>query len=228
MRIVTTHGAGNEKELGYEEIDDCYASERIGSTGVLMVVTAYRALLHLACAAIVSASLSGCVALLPSGSSATQESWPDYQSALAAIERIVPHKSRKADLADVGIDPYKTPTITILNYSDIVQRLAVSGTVKREELDAGILECLRAGKACSGYAIQVKSSHRKRTGGFWMDLLNFRRETDITGWSFNALILMVDDLVVYTLYGGQPRIHEKEVSRNPLGPIQESIPSLLR
>lgn len=61
-----------------------------------------------------------------------------------------------------------------------------------------------------------------------MDIFNFRRETDITGWTFNAMILMVDDLVVYTLHGGQPRIHEKEVSRNPLGPIQDSVPPLVQ
>lgn len=171
--------------------------------------------------------LAGCAGLLPSGRTATQESWADYASARSAIERVVPFQSKSAELAASGIDPYKTPTITILNYSDIVQRFAVSGAIKREELDAGILACLQAGKACSGYAIQIRSTTRKRTGGFWMDVFNFRRETDITGWTFNALILMVDDLVVYTLHGGQPKIHEKEVSRNPLGPLQESLPSLL-
>ncbi len=181
----------------------------------------------IALAALGIASLAGCVALLPSGSTATQESWPDYESARAAIERIVPRQTRRAELVAAGIDPYETPAITILNYSDIVQRFAVSGAVQREKLDAGILECLQAGKACTGYAIQIRSSIRKRTGGFWMDILNFRRETDITGWTFNALILMIDDLVVYTLYGGQPRVHEREVSRNPLGPLQESMPGRL-
>lgn len=46
------------------------------------------------------------------------------------------------------------------------------------------------------------------------------RETDVTGSSFNALVLFVDDLVVYTLHGGQPRVHDKEVTKNPLGPLQ--------
>jgi hypothetical protein len=173
----------------------------------------------------VTSALTGCVALLPSGSTATEDSWPNYESARAAIERIVPRQSRRAELTAAGIDPYTMPSITILHYSDVAQRLAVPGAVKREELDSGILECLQAGKACTGYAIQVRSSKRKRTGGFWMDIFNFRRETDITGWTFNAVILMVDDLVVYTLHGGQPRIHEREVSRNPLGPVQESLPS---
>lgn len=108
-----------------------------------------------------------------------------------------------------------------------MQRFAGAGAVKREELDAGILGCLQAGKACSGYAIAVRATSRKRNGNFWLDVFNFRRVTGITGWSFNALILMVDDRVVYTQHGGQPRIHEQEVSRNPLGPLQESLPSLL-
>ena len=42
----------------------------------------------------------------------------------------------------------------------------------------------------------------------------------ITGWTFNALILLVDDTAVYTVHGGQPKVHELELSRNPLGPLQ--------
>lgn len=33
-------------------------------------------------------------------------------------------------------------------------------------------------------------------------------------------MLFVDDTVVYTLHGGQPRVHEKEATRNTLGPLQ--------
>ena len=81
-------------------------------------------------------------------------------------------------------------------------------------------QCLTSGKACTGYSIVVKRSTHKRIGNFWLDSFSFYRETDITGWSFNALILFVDSVVVYTLHGGPPLAHEKEVSRNPLGPLQ--------
>jgi hypothetical protein len=199
----------------------------VETAGVGLDTESLVAVMRVALAAMGAANLAACVSLLPSGSTATQDGWPDYETARGAIEHIVPRQTRRAELTAEGIDPYKTPAITILNYSDIVQRFAVSGAIRHEELDAGILECLQAGKACTGYAIQIKSTTRKRTGGFWMDIFNFRRETDITGWTFSAMILMVDDLVVYTLHGGQPRIHEKEVSRNPLGPVQESLPSLL-
>jgi hypothetical protein len=176
------------------------------SCGVLVVVLA--------------AGLAGCAALLPRAEFATQETWNDYDSAKTAIEKIVPLESRRADLTNAGIDPGSNAAISILSFSDVVQRFAVGSSIRQEELDEGIRRCLTAGKTCTGYAINVKRTSRNRIGNFWLDSLNFHREVDITGWTFNALILFVDDVVVYTLHGGQPRLHEKEVTRNPLGPLQ--------
>jgi hypothetical protein len=51
-------------------------------------------------------------------------------------------------------------------------------------------------------------------------MLGFKRVTDTSGWSFNALILLVNDRAVYTLYGGQPIVREHEVAIQPLGPVQ--------
>jgi hypothetical protein len=167
-----------------------------------------------------AAGLAGCAALLPRAEFATQGTWKDYESAKAAVDRIVPLESRRADLTDAGIHPQTNPAISVLSFSDVVQRFAVGAAIRQEELDEGIRRCLTAGKLCTGYAINLKRTDRKRIGNFWADSFNFRRETDITGWSFNALILFVDDVVVYTLHGGQPRLHEKEVTRNPLGPFQ--------
>lgn len=168
---------------------------------------------------VLAAGCAGCAGLLPRAEFATQETWKNYESAQAAIERIVPLRSRREDLAADGIAP-TNPAVTILSFSDVVQRFAVGSAISQEELDPGVRRCLTAGKACTGFAILVKRQSRKRTGNFWLDSFNFQRETDITGWSFNALVLFVEDVVVYTLHGGQPRIHEKEVTRNPLGPLQ--------
>jgi hypothetical protein len=68
---------------------------------------------------------------------------------------------------------------------------------------------------------------RTRTGNFLADFSNFRRNTETSGWRFNALILFVDDLVVYRSWGGQPAVLETEVTNNPLGPLQDVGPSLL-
>lgn len=166
------------------------------------------------------AGLSGCASLLPSAEVATQQAWVNFEEARAAIERIVPKTTTRAELAAAGIDPLQNASVTILGLPDVMQRFSVGSAVEAQDLDAGVRACLAAGNDCTGYSILVRRNDRKRIGNFWLDVLNFRRETDITGWSFNALILFVGEIVVYTVNGGQPRIHEKEVSRNPLGPVQ--------
>jgi hypothetical protein len=177
-----------------------------------------------------TAALAGCSGLLPRAEFATQETWRDYEAAKAAIDAIVPMQSTRAELSAAGIDPHTNAAVTILNVSDIMQRFSAGAAMSLEDLDPGVRRCLTAGKTCTGYSISLKRTSRKRVGNFWLDSLNFYRDTDITGWNFNALILFVDGLVVYTLYGGQPRVHERDVSRNPLGPLQgwgsQVVPSL--
>jgi hypothetical protein len=102
----------------------------------------------------------------------------------------------------------------------VLQRFAAAALIKPADVDRGITDCLHAGKQCSGYAIVVKKLDRKRVGNFWLDTLNFKRETSTKGWSVEALLVFVDDRLVYELIGGQPTVDEYEVRRNPLGPLQ--------
>jgi hypothetical protein len=68
---------------------------------------------------------------------------------------------------------------------------------------------------------------KARTGNFFADFINFKRRTETTGWRFNALILMVNDVVVYRAWGGQPVVNEVEVNTNPLGPFQDMGPAVI-
>ena len=175
---------------------------------------------RLATALVACVCLAACNLLLPRQKTATLDSWSSFDEAKAAVDRIVPYETRRAELAARNIDPYKNSAITILTYSDVVQRFAVGAAVKAEELDRGVRECLTAGKLCTDYQIELARTDRNRIGNFWLDAFNFKREVDVRGWSFRALILFVDDRVVYTLYGGQPVLHQEEITRNPLGPLQ--------
>ena len=72
---------------------------------------------------------------------------------------------------------------------------------------------------------------RTRVGNYWLDSLQFYRVTDVTGWSFNALVLIVDGRAVYVIYGGQPLVREQETNKQPLGPLQgwgDALPGLFR
>ena len=169
--------------------------------------------------------LAGCATLLPTSQSEVTSPWRSFDEARAAIERIDPERSTSADLRAAGIDPYTSPNVQLLSYSDILLRFP--NTASGSSPDPGLRECLQAGKACTGYSVSARDVKRDHTGPFWLDALGFKRVVETTGWQFNALVLMVGDRVVYTLYGGQPQLREQEVTRQPLGPIQnagESMP----
>ncbi len=185
----------------------------------------------LAALALAGALASGCADLLPKSRMEVASPWGSFERARASIDRIVPYTTTRTDLAAMGIDPYASPNVRLLTYSDIVLRFPLGGTIGPEKLDPGLRKCLEAGKTCSGFAITAQDIRRDRIGDFWLDALNFRREVSVSGWTFNALILLVDEHVVYTNYGGQPLVKESETTRQPLGPIQgwgEAIPGFLK
>lgn len=165
-----------------------------------------------------AASIAGCADLLPKSQTEVHSPWHSFEEAKTAIESIEPQRTRAADLKALGIDPFSSPNVHLLSYSDIALRFPVN--VANENLDRGLRDCLKSGKSCTGYYINVKDVKRDHVGGFWADALGFKRTVQTTGWTFNALVLLVEDRVVYTLYGGQPSLSEMEVSRHPLGPAQ--------
>jgi hypothetical protein len=174
---------------------------------------------------VVAAGLAaGCADLLPKSQAEVTSGWHSFDEARAAIERIEPGISTTADLRAIGIDPYTSANVQLLTFSDISLRFPIN--LSHDHLDKGLRECLESGKACTGYSINVRDVKRDRVGGFWKDTLGFRRVVDVSGWTFNALILLVGDRVVYTLYGGQPNLREQEVTRQPLGPAQNFGDSL--
>jgi hypothetical protein len=164
--------------------------------------------------------LGACADLLPKASTEVASPWHSFEEAHRAIEQVVPFKTTAADLKAAGIDPFVTPNVQLLTYSDIVLRFPLSGSMPMAQLDRGLRECLEAGNACRGYFISVRETKRDRVGNFWLDSLSFYRVIDVSGWSFNALILIVEGRVVYVIHGGQPVVKEQETNKQPLGPLQ--------
>ncbi len=119
------------------------------------------------------------------------------------------------------------PNTVILTHADIVRRFVPSALIQRQDLDAGVVACLEARDACRGWEITAARIAKNRTGNFFADFTNFSRRQETTGWRFTGLILLVDDMVVYRSWGGQPRINEVEITNNPLGPFQDMGPAVL-
>jgi len=162
---------------------------------------------------------SGCSSMLPKSDTATQSPWSTYRDAQLTFDKIVPGQTTNAELHDLQLDPQANSNITILNYSDVLQRFIPNASIRIEDLDQGVRDCLAAKTLCQGYSVAQKSVVKTREGNFFADILGFHRETHTVGWSFNGLILMKEGIVIYKLTGGQPKIVEHENVKNPLGPV---------
>jgi hypothetical protein len=168
---------------------------------------------------IAAVALSGCAELLPKSAVRTEVQWQSFDEAKAMVEAIKPYSTTKADLAIQGVSEIN-PAVTLLSHVEVAVRFPIGGVLNANDVDPGIRDCLRAGKNCTGYQLNVKRINSDRVGNFWLDSFRFVRETQSKGWTFTALILFVEDRAVYAVYGGQPNLLELQVDRNPLGPLQ--------
>ena len=180
----------------------------------------------LACSLSLVLLTSACSSLLPTANT-DSTSFESFDTARIAIEALVPMKSKRSTLEKNGFNPLTYPNTKILTHSDVVRLLVPTGLLTRADLDPGILVCVEARDNCIGMEIVASKIVKTRTGNFLVDFSNFKRHTETTGWRFNALILFVNDLVVYRSWGGQPVVNETEITNNPLGPLQNVGPGLL-
>jgi hypothetical protein len=165
----------------------------------------------------------GCGSLLPSVKETRRTYlWGTFDEAKTAFESIIPNKTTTDDLQKLGFDPASTPNLKILTHLDILQRFMSNPSIKKEDLDEGIHACIDAKSNCRAYEIKLSNIMKKRHGNVLLDLFNFKRKTNESGWEFEALIVMVNGTVVHKLWGGTPVINEDREIKNPLGPLQDS------
>ena len=147
-------------------------------------------------------------------------SWQTYEEAERSFAAIVPGKTTLDELRTLHLDPRTNPNISVLQRYQIVQTFVVNQTVRPEDLDEGVRECLAAERQCIGWEVNQTATQKKRTGNAALDMAKVRRETTTLGWRFSGLLLLKDGVVLYKLTGGQPRIHEIAATEDRLAPLQ--------
>lgn len=168
----------------------------------------------------IGALLSACSSLLPTGSNSVGVGFSSFEEARLAAERIVPLETRTQSLNLLGFDVRNGLNVTLVPYPEIVVRLTPHPSVPISALDSGIRQCIDIQTACRGYLFRFEREDRKREGSFWLDFFNLSRTTNVTGWRFETLIVVSDDLVLFRNYSGQARVDRVEKQTNPLGPFQ--------
>lgn len=164
--------------------------------------------------------LSGCAGLLPRSANDMPSTFVDFAAAQHALETIVPFHTSIEDLPTLGFDPRSGSNVTQIPYPEITTRLAPNPAVPLDAMDPGIRRCILAQTACRGYAFRFGEQHRTRSGDFWLDFLSIKRITHITGWQFDALVVVGDGVVLFRNFGGEPKTERTERQFNPLGPFQ--------
>jgi hypothetical protein len=114
----------------------------------------------------------------------------------------------------------------LLSHTDLLRRLFPVSSYDVNLMAPGLQECVSSKDGCFAYEIEQISLDRKRFGSFWLDFFNFKRQVNVSGWRFNAVIVIKDDTVVYKLWSGKPNVHQLEEESSPLGPLQGIGPSL--
>lgn len=172
-------------------------------------------------------ALAGCDSMLPRSKAVAETGWGSFDDARAAFDKLQAHKTRADELAKLGFDPFANANVTLLNYSDLIRRFVPGTAALAESIDVDIRDCIAVKERCRAVEVDINNSTSERVGSFFLDFLNFRRTTEITGWRFNAVVVLKDDVVVYKLWGGRPMIKEVTESRNPMGPLQGGGEKLL-
>jgi hypothetical protein len=166
-------------------------------------------------------SFSGCSGLLPVAKTTDRSQWDTFGQVKNSYDQIIPFATTSEDLKKLGFDPYNTPNIEILNYLAIIEKFMPNSSITKEDLDVGLKGCIEAKNACLAYELKLQKIKSKRQGNVMLDLLRFKRMSLQTGWRFSSLIVLIDDLVVYKIWDGKPRIDEEIYKKNPLGPLQD-------
>jgi hypothetical protein len=175
---------------------------------------------------LLAALLGACASLLPETKQEVSNPWKNFAAAKQSFDEIVPFQTSLQSVRALGFDPDTTPNMQVLNQAQVISAVLPSPLQDPATVPLGLLQCMRAGAACVGYAMEPSQIGQQRVGYFLLDVLNFRRDTVTTGWKFAALVVVIDGQVVYKQWSGRPQIHLTAEQSNPLGPLQSMGGSL--
>ncbi|MEB5350248.1 hypothetical protein RXS63_16430 [Pseudomonas aeruginosa] len=163
--------------------------------------------------------VSSCGSLLPSERAEVQSPFVDHLDAELRYSQAQPGSTTRSQLFGLGFDPLTQGNGRMLSFID-VRLMFIQPNIPIDYLPGGLVQCLEAKDRCIGYAFDFSKTDTQRVGSFWADVFNFRKKRELQGWSFKAVFVFVNDVLVHKVSNGEPNIHRLEDKKNPLGPLQ--------
>jgi hypothetical protein len=176
-----------------------------------------------AASVLVALVLVGCggLGLLPRQTDTKNTSFKTYNEVEVAYQQIVPGHTRTSDLVEVGFDANDSPNVEVLSYLGVIERFIPRDSIRFDELDPVVQQCIEARDRCTGYVFHPERLHQERLGNILLDLLGFQRTTVNYGWSAEIVLLVMDGHVAYKVMSGRPHIEDFHHNVQPLGPFQD-------
>jgi hypothetical protein len=159
--------------------------------------------------------------LLPHKAEVNNTNFRSYGAVQVAYKTISPGATRVSDLDQLGFDAAQSPNVEVLSYLGVIERFMPRDSIKFDQLDPAVQNCIEAREGCSAYIFKPERIHEERTGSWFLDVLGFERESISYGWSAEVMLLVKDGRVVYKVMNGKPRINTYKDDIQPLGPFQD-------
>lgn len=182
-----------------------------------------RRYVGVAASVLVTLVLVGCggLGLLPSETDIKNSSFKSYKEVEVAYQQIEPGQTRTNDLAQMGFDSNDSPNVEVLSYLGVIERFIPRDSIRFDNLDPVVQQCIEARDRCTGYVFHPERLHEERLGNWFLDVLGFQRTTVNYGWSAEIVLLVMDGRVAYKVMSGRPHIEDFHHKVEPLGPFQD-------
>ena len=182
-----------------------------------------RRFFGVAASILIASVLVGCggLGLLPRESEMKNTSFKSYQDVQVAYEQIAPGHTRTVDLITIGFDANDSPNVEVLSYLGVIERFIPRDSIRFDNLDPVVQQCIEARERCTGYVFHPERLHKERLGSWVLDVLGFQRTTLNYGWSADIVLLVMDGHVAYKIMSGRPHIEDFHHDVSPLGPFQD-------
>ena len=182
-----------------------------------------RRYVRVAASVLVTLVLVGCggLGLLPRETDVKNTSFKSYDEVQVAYRQIAPGQTRTGDLSVMGFDSNDSPNVEVLSYLGVIERFIPRDSIRFDNLDPVVQQCIGARDRCTGYVFHPERLHKERLGNWFLDVLGFERTTVNYGWSAEIVVLVMDGHVAYKVMSGHPHIEDFHHDVEPLGPFQD-------
>ena len=162
--------------------------------------------------------ISGCASILPTTKTFSSNAWTSFDDIDKQYKRVILGITTINDLKEMGFDPYTASNVKIDSYLDVRQRFDPLGTGL--SIPKEVKKCLNNYDLCKAYVANISYTENDRDGNAFLDLTGFVRQVTNSGWNFQAVFIINNDIVVYKLWSGDPNIKKVVIDKQPLGPLQ--------